>query len=385
MSVVFSIAASQILLGLAIVAAWFSGERKTVPYWRPAMALLAWTLVSAIATAPAAAWPQVRKFYIVFGLLFAVGTSLRSSVWLLRTLGGILAAATLSSVWSFVQFGRRVVEARELGVDFYSHYVGQRTTGFMSHWMTFSGEMLVGLVIAISFVFFSARPTRERILAAVAAALLAIALLLNQTRSIWVASVVCALYLVAVWRPKWLVAVPLVGAAAFFAAPEPIQQRALSIVQPHGETDSNSHRIVCWRTGWEMVKAHPVTGVGPEQVGKRFLEFVPPDIPKPLPEGWYGHVHSVFLQFAAERGVPCLALLVWLMIASAADCMRALRRPVEPVARFVIHAALAVSLGTAVSGIFEHNLGNSEILHLYIALSACGWVAARLRSGVEAA
>ena len=37
--------------------------------------------------------------------------------------------------------------AKALGQPFYEYYVGQRITGFMGHWMTFSGHMMIALMI----------------------------------------------------------------------------------------------------------------------------------------------------------------------------------------------------------------------------------------------
>jgi hypothetical protein len=42
-------------------------------------------------------------------------------------------------------------------------------------------------------------------------------------------------------------------------------------------------------------------------------------------------------------------------------------RSPDPVAR---HAAVAAILATMVGGLFEYNLGNSEVLHLFLAVSA---------------
>jgi len=32
-------------------------------------------------------------------------------------------------------------------------------------------------------------------------------------------------------------------------------------------------------------------------------DCVPADVRRPLPDGWYGHLHNIYLQFAAERGI----------------------------------------------------------------------------------
>jgi len=43
-----------------------------------------------------------------------------------------------------------------------------------------------------------------------------------------------------------------------------IKERVTSIVQPHGETDSNKHRDILRRTGLQMIRTHPLLGLGPE-------------------------------------------------------------------------------------------------------------------------
>ncbi len=317
--------------------------------------------------------PQLRKFVLFAVLLVTVSTVRRieHAKWLLV---GIVAVALVSSGLSFVQFADRIREARAAGMDFYTYYTPKRTTGFMSHWMTFSGEVLTAFLVAGAFTLFEKKSRWGTVLGLAATAVLAAALVLNQTRGIWLAAGAGAVYLLAVWRPRWLLALPVLAVLLYLAAPGAVQQRVLSMAKPHGTTDSNQHRIVCWRTGWEMAKANPLFGVGPEQVGPQFLQYVPADLGRPLPEGWYGHVHNVFLQYAAERGFPALALLLWLLGRMAWDWRRALASA-DAGRRFVLHSALAVWVGVVVSGLFEHNLGNSEVLHVFLAVAAAGYVA----------
>ena len=225
--------------------------------------------------------------------------------------------------------------------------------------------------IALALFFFAAKTAKERWGAAATGVVIAIALVLNQTRGAWFAALAVAVYLTACWRPKWLLAIPVIGVAALAASPAPVRERLFSVVRPHGTQDSNQHRIICWRTGMAMVKAHPVLGLGPERVGKEFLAYLPPDIPLPLPEGYYAHVHNVYLQYAAERGIPALLAIFWLFGKMIVDWLRGLRSGSD---RFLLHSGIAAILGTAIGGVTEYNLGNSEILHLLLAVAACAYV-----------
>ena len=78
--------------------------------------------------------------------------------------------------------------------------------------------------------------------------------------------------------------------------------------------------------GWEMVKAHPWLGLGPEEIAAQFDRY----IPRPLPRGWYGHLHNIYLQYAAERGIFALAAILWLIARQARDFLGSLRRASDP-------------------------------------------------------
>ena len=57
--------------------------------------------------------------------------------WLFLTWAGIGA---VTAIRGFVQFAGKVQEAHRLGRNFYEFYVGERITGFTSHWNTYSAE-----------------------------------------------------------------------------------------------------------------------------------------------------------------------------------------------------------------------------------------------------
>jgi len=127
-----------------------------------------------------------------------------------------------------------------------------------------------------------------------------------------------------------------------------------------------------------MIKAHPWFGLGPEQVGRQFDAYVPPDIRRPLPHGWYGHLHNIYMQYAAERGVPALLFLLWLIGKMLADFGRALwAGRLSEDRRYVVHAAIAVIGAILAEGFFEHNLGDSEVLTMFLIVTSMAYTTIR--------
>ncbi len=372
-AIIFSIAAAQILMGVAILAVAYGRLPVRWPYRWPLAAFLAGTLVAvALSPDPAGGWPQVKKFF-VYLIIPLLASTLRSAGDARRLLEYCLAAGVLSSLWSFVQFGRRWFEAEALGVDFYRHYVAQRTTGFMSHWQTFGGQMMMLFAVALALVLFAPRQHRRWLWAVLG--VIGAALLLNETRGNWIGAALATVYLVAKARPRLIWTLPVIFGALMLVPP--IRDRAVSIVVPHGELDSNQHRKVTWRTGLAMVRAHPWFGIGPEQVQKQFDRYVPADVRRPLPDGNYGHLHNSYLQYAADRGIPAALCLCWMLWAMARSWWRS-GVSAEPLA--LTEAALAVWLGVVSSGFFEWNLANSEVLHLFLVVAICATVAVRTGS-----
>jgi O-antigen ligase len=378
-AIVFSIAACQILLALSVIALLFSGLKLRMPPIRIPLALfMLGSVVSLLLSDdPVSGRPQLRKFF-VFLMLLAVYSVFREMGQARRLVLCWAGVGALAAARGLVQFGEKYREARFLGQSFYNYYIGERITGFMSHWMTFSGQLMIVLLLVMAFLFFSPA-ARKRLLwfALLCAAPAAAAIVLGFTRSIWLACIVAGLYLVACWRRRLLWAVPVLVAVSVWLAPGAVRSRVDSMFRPQKEIDSNQHRIVCWRTGWEMVKAHPWFGVGPEQVGVQFDRYLPSGISRPLPEGWYGHLHSIYVHYAAERGIPTMLMLVWLLVKILYDFLRAVRRlpPGPSEDKFLLHGSISVVLAIMSAGFFELNLGDSEVLTMFLVVVALGYAA----------
>ena len=70
--------------------------------------------------------------------------------------------------------------------------------------------------------------------------------------------------------------------------------------------------------------------------------------------------------------------LVWLLVKLLFDFSRAIRKlpPGPGDRRFVLRGAIAIVIATMVGGCFELNLGDSEVLTMFLVAVACGYVAA---------
>jgi putative inorganic carbon (hco3(-)) transporter len=366
-----SIAASQSLLGLSLGLLLVSRSRWQAPRFAWPLALfVALTLLSlAFSPDPAAGWPQVRKLYVLL-MLPIVFTTFRLTRNFPRRLAlAWVAVGTAAALWGLVQFSLKWTRAAAAGQEFYVAYVADRITGFMSHWMTFSSQMMFALLLGAALLFWGGFSPRIRIALAAALFIIGIALVLAMTRGIWIAAFCGLVYLLARWRPWTVATLPIAAAVVLVAGPESVRTRASSLIQPRGEMDSNMHRVITWRTGMAMIQAHPLLGTGPEQVGLTFQKYVPPDIPRPLPEGFYGHLHNIYLQFAAERGIPAMLAIVSIFFWALTRWFKAIKHaPAE--SHWLLHGGIALVTGVLVTGLFEHNLGDSEILMMTLAALA---------------
>jgi len=214
----------------------------------------------------------------------------------------------------------------------------------------------------------------------VGALLISLALIGAFTRGIWLGTLAGVIYLVACYR-RWMVAlIPAAILLLYLLSPAWLQRRDESIFEPERDSSSMA-RLVMIRAGLKMIAAHPVLGLGPERVAVEFRRYSPPG--EPLPEAWYGHLHDSFLQIAAERGIPCLLFLLWLLFEVFRDNLRRLRSAAAETparTRALSHAAIAATIGMMVSGLFEYNFGDSEVFMLYLFLISLPYAWSRAES-----
>jgi O-antigen ligase len=353
-AVQFSIAAAQILLAVALIC-WIAllivrRERFEAPsfFW-PMVAFGGATIVSA-ALSPD---PRVSlidcKQLVLFLLVplvyrFVTGTRAHTLVTV------VVTCAAVSAVFGIVQYG-------------ILHYdnLGQRPQGTLGHWMTYSGLLMIVIGVAIARVIFG---KSDRTWAALVLPALGVAVALTFTRGAAVGACAAAALLFSLKDFRLFTILPILAAIFIAIAPGQIAKRYASMFNLNDPTVHD--RLTMLHIGERMIRTNPLTGVGPNMVQPLYVDYKGSDS-LVGPDGVTHinpHLHNDFLQIAAERGLPALALWLWFVVALLRDLWKRFNAGQRELAA----TALATVIALLTAGLFEYNFGDSEVLMLFLTI-----------------
>jgi O-antigen ligase len=237
---------------------------------------------------------------------------------------------------------------------------GERIAGFMGHYMTQAGVLLLFSALALSLFIFTRG--KFRVLWGIAFLLSQVVLILTSTRSAWIGMIVAAIVVLFFYKPKALIIVPVAVAIIMLLSPKEVKQRALSIFST--QSYSNAQRIEYMKAGLQIIQEYPLVGTGPDTVDMVF-QHPKYDLSEEAKQNV--HLHNNIIQIGAERGIP--TLVVWLITMVWIGIMLGRLTSNRDSRLFPLTvAALAAFLAHFAAGLFEYNFADAEIavLLLYI-------------------
>ncbi|HEY2934909.1 MAG TPA: O-antigen ligase family protein [Acidobacteriota bacterium] len=358
-SVTFSIAVSQIFLGLAVLCWLYILWRHPSMVGRPIapLYLLAGFAVAAILSALMSPNPQYslgyfRKFWL-YSLLVIVPAAFRTTGRLERLYCWVAVGSAASALVAIFQY-------------FFDPHITlvNRITGLTGHWMTFSGLQMLSLISTMSLLLSYRGREYRWVLPAVP--LQIFSLVLCQTRSAWLGLVVGLLVLAFMISWRWVIGVGTASALSFFLLPVHFQSRLKAAFDLNDET--TRIRLELLQTGLNMIEAHPFFGVGLKMVPQEYVHY---NTTNEFPFWIYQHLHNDFIQIGAEVGLVGLAFWIAFLAVFVVHCIRIVARsdlsdPEKGAAR----AAVSCVAALLVAGLFEYNFGDSEVLTLFLFLLA---------------
>lgn len=347
-----SISLVQIFLALSVLLwaakLWHDKERFAAPsFFLPLLIYIFLSIFSSLFSVNPGVSLKDSRELLLFLIIPLVYTSFSRIKDLNRTAWALLGSGYLAAGYSLFYY-------------FFRALPGERIKGFMGHYMTQAGILLLFGSLALSMAVFERKKIRW--LWGIALLPVLFSLALTLTRSAWVGFFIALCLILLLYKPITLLFVPLLAGLVFLASPRPLKKRALSVFSL--DYFSNRQRVEYFRAGIKIIRDYPLLGTGPDTVDMVFQN------PK------YGlsddakrnvHLHDNFIQIAAERGI--LTLVVWLVfLAWTFVTLLRLLRNRSPGLFPLTAGALAALLALVTAGFFEYNFGDSEVTTLFLYL-----------------
>lgn len=247
---------------------------------------------------------------------------------------------------------RSYQEGLELAGDARAHFiregVGAGTSSFLANATDFGAAMVVVFPFAL-YLTLSARPRWLRWISASGVLLFTLSVLRSGSRG--AALALFCVFAVYWWqtRHRLLVgAAVLLAAVSFWIAAPPEWKTRFVSASNYEEDATASSRLDFWKAGVAMCLENPVLGVGIQNFARNYLHGEGGRLIVP---------HSIFIEAAAELGLPgivILCVLLWTVLRRNRDTRRLARGQPDRV-RFIRGMAYALDLslvGFVVSGAF---------------------------------
>lgn len=377
----FSITLSETTL-LVLAAVLLVGARvpgaAPAPLTAPLLAFVGWTLVAALMSIDpvdslraAKSLLPLATFWIVFASLPAAAAARRFATVLFGAVTGAAVAAIVQVVGCPLDGSYGAPAQMPIVGTFFNKCT--RAHAFFSIYMTLAGVLAVVLTLTLARLRSFVRP----VYAASAWLVGAVALGLTLVRGAWLGFLVGAGLTLALERRRFLSVAMLVTLLTAVLAMPVVHRRVETIGDPADDTTRD--RLAMLKGGLRLVREHPVAGIGPGQVKHAYPIYAPPEALR----RHTSHLHNTPLQIAVERGLVGLALWLWIFVAFFVRTGRILRRvPATATAdRALVVGALAAVATFLVSGLFEYNFGDTEVLLVTLAAMALPFVVERSLAG----
>ncbi|MDD2806149.1 MAG: O-antigen ligase family protein [Elusimicrobiales bacterium] len=322
---VFSVTLVELALFLALAVLLYKNYRERSlgallpavaghPLALPWLIYLAACLLTALtAYYPAKGFGQLNSDFLKFLCLFTLLAAVRKEH--LPRLGAIYVLGALLFVFS------GLTEVAKAALEGWEKL--PRANAFMNA-IRFGEIMTVAFIYIVCRVLLPAAENfrREGLFYKLAAPAVFAGIILSQARGAFLAllAALLTMFVFAAGTRKKLLALAglmlAAGVAASIFVPA-VRQRLAAIVNVDRTEDTTysspstaiNIRFELWNLGLTMFRAHPVLGVGPDNVKKVFTKFHPEPIAY---EKTWGSLHNLYIHQAAERGVVGLGALLLL-------------------------------------------------------------------------
>lgn len=341
----FSIAGCYIIftfLGIEFIFYWIKEKKwPQVPkYYKYFLLYILFSLIATVFSLHKLDSLKDNRQLFVFLLIPIVLLIINSQKRLQYSLFIVLISAVFSSMVGIV-----ITIKEGISLD-------HRLQGLTSHWMTYSGLLMFAFIFFFIYLFYE-KKKKMKVITAVALLFILAAILLSLTRSVWVGIFVALGLFIVYYKPKILYAAIPAAVLLVLFLPQSLKNRVVSTVDM--QNDTNRDRFYMLKTGINIFKEYPLTGVGADNIGKIYDDYKPAEARLSNP-----HLHNNFIQALAERGIFALVSLLAAFVSIIILLIKKIKNSIG-FEKMVATGVLFAFIGFLVAGLFEYNFGDTEI------------------------
>jgi O-antigen ligase len=270
---------------------------------------------------------------------------------LMMALYAVLASTFLSAIIGLF----RIIQKWDINTD-------DRLKGLTSHWMTYSGLLML-VFIFFTIYFFLEKRKNTKITVLVLISFILIAILFSLTRSVWIGILISLGIFFLYYKPRIIKYIIPFLIFVLILLPSPVKSRIASIFDL--SNDSNRDRILMYQIGFNIFKDYPLVGVGCNNIPRVYEANIPEKLIDKQKVKINMHLHNNFLHLLAERGILTLLSFLFAFIYIIKRMIAKISRGDKDL-KFVYLGSLFVILGFLTAGLFEYNFGDTEVLFMLL-------------------
>jgi O-antigen ligase len=377
----FSIAASQIILGLGMILFLITLTRH----------------VNRVAIRPLKPFLLMVGIYVLWMFVSALfGESPLKSIWSLKEEWLFLTVLISACLFRDSRYSERLVLALAVGLIlvgtygivqsiwgvnwFRSSRLGQaggiyRPSGNFSHPLTYGNFVVTTTLFLLGFtiVRFRRLAGRGRLVLVSASVIGLVITSLLGSRGPMLAAF-CGLLVLGLLARKLRYILPallVAVAAAWFIAPNFVDLMVTKYQRDLSPSNSLG-RLYIWNTSLKIFADHPATGIGSANFEEEYRRHLVdhPDAPV------QGHAHSDYINVAVLYGIPGLLLYLGVWFVTLKSLWRAYQaNPPGSIARALSFGALMASVAFLVSAVTEATFADEEVRQVLMAIWGAGFSA----------
>jgi len=368
-----SIALSQLFVGLAAAGFIFylivMPDRRDIvlPPWSIIVVIILYTLFRLLSAIIAGTDPwSIREDWLFLPVIVGaiMFRDIKNLTLVLDFFAAGIAVMGVYGIWQHF-----------VGIDFYHGVLldrmtfGYRAIGNFSTYLTFSGLFALATIFLVPAAFTAAAGKR-RIGYLIASQIALACILFNYSRSsilALVVGIIALVLLISARYRKWVIMVLLLTLAIGMVISPDFLHRFKNLGATEFNVGYANSRLAIWQATLDMIADKPMTGVGPGNFHKEYIQHRQNRTGKDL-----SHAHNDILNVAAESGVPCALLFVLLWFLVLYHLFRGYRRCPEGFQRGLILGSFLASIVFLLMAQFEAFFSDEEVRMLLMFIWGIG-------------